>query len=101
MKKQIVQISFEDNNLVYMLVSEQPEELDEFFKIFCDTFCFYAGGFMKWTRQHDVKVNKYQDGKGDMDSNIEVDIRTIELKNMGKYYSWEEVQENFEQDRLE
>lgn len=53
MKKQIVQISFGDNNLVYILVSEQPEELDEFFKVFCDTSCFYASEFMKWLREHD------------------------------------------------
>lgn len=64
MKKYVTEIAFQDSKLVYMMVSEHPEELRRFFESFPDPECFNAGKCMKWIRNHDIYVNIYLDGRG-------------------------------------
>ena len=100
MKKYVTEIVFQDSKLVYMLVSEHPEELRRFFESFPDTECLNVGKCMKWIRDHDVYVNIYLDGRGSFGADLEKGIRTRELKRMGKYYSLEEMREDFRKNRL-
>lgn len=101
MKRYVTKIVFQDSELVYMLVSEHPEELRRLFESFPDPECFNAGECMKWIRDHDVYVNIYLDCRGSFEADLEKEIRTNELKQMGKYYSVEEMREDFRKNRLE
>lgn len=101
MKKKIIELTFKDSGLVYMLVSERSEELEDFLDTFHDTSCFRADDCVRWIGDHDVYVNIYLDEKGSIKTDLEKKMLTRELKRLGKYYSLEEMRKDFRKNMLE